>query len=87
MNWVILSAGGGGRGRDPASIEIVTNMPEDPDEMAPLAAQGVTRMMVPVVGLVGVKDRGSTGLRMSSSGARQSNDMRICRLRSIEGII
>ena len=48
-------------GRDPASIEIVTNMPEDPDEMAPLAAQGVTRMMVPVVGLVGVKDRGIDG--------------------------
>ena len=36
-------------------------MPEDPDEMAPLAAQGVTRMMVPVVGLVGVKDRGIDG--------------------------
>ena len=48
-------------GRDPASIEIVTNMPEDPDEMVPLAAQGVTRMMVPVVGLAGVKDREING--------------------------
>lgn len=48
-------------GRDPAAVEIVTNMPEDPDEMAFLAAQGVTRMMVPVVGLAGVKDRGIDG--------------------------
>ena len=48
-------------GRDPAAIEIVTNMPEDPEEMVPLAGSGVTRMMVPVVGLAGVKDRGIEG--------------------------
>ena len=48
-------------GRDPAAIEIVTNMPEDPDEMGPLAEAGVARMMVPVVGLAGVKDRGIDG--------------------------
>lgn len=48
-------------GRDPAAIEIVTNMPEDPDEMVPLARSGVTRMMVPVVGLAGIKGRGIQG--------------------------
>lgn len=48
-------------GRDPNNIEIVTNMPEDEAEMVPLAEAGVTRMMVPVVGLAGVKDRGIDG--------------------------
>jgi len=48
-------------GRDPDAVEIVTNMPEDEREMAPLARSGVTRMMVPVVGLAGVKDRGIAG--------------------------
>lgn len=48
-------------GRDPAAVEIVTNMPEDEDEMSYLAENGVTRMMVPVVGLAGVKDRGIDG--------------------------
>ena len=36
-------------------------MPEDPDEIATLAVQGVIRMMVPVIGLAGVKDRGIGG--------------------------
>ena len=36
-------------------------MPEDPDEIATLAVQGVTRMMVPAIGLAGVKDRGIGG--------------------------
>ncbi|MFL2541522.1 MAG: hypothetical protein ACJ0UT_06065 [Candidatus Latescibacterota bacterium] len=36
-------------------------MPEDPDEIATLAVQGVIRMMVPVIGLAGVKDRGIRG--------------------------
>ena len=36
-------------------------MPEDEDEMALLARSGVTRMMVPVAGLAGVKDRGIDG--------------------------
>jgi len=48
-------------GRDPDAVEIVTNMPEDEDEMALLAKSGVTRMMVPVVGLAGVKGRGIDG--------------------------
>jgi probable F420-dependent oxidoreductase len=48
-------------GRDPDAIEIVTNMPEDPEEMESLAKSGVTRMMVPVVGLAGVKSRGIEG--------------------------
>jgi len=48
-------------GRDPGSVEIITNMPEDEGEMALLAKSGVTRMMVPVVGLAGVKDRGING--------------------------
>mgnify|MGYP001428927834 CR=1 FL=1 len=48
-------------GRDPDAVEIVTNMPEDEGEMAILAKSGVTRMMVPVVGLAGVKDRGIDG--------------------------
>lgn len=51
----------GEAGSDPDTIEIVTNMPKDSDEMAPLAANGVTWIMVRVMGLAGVKDRGIDG--------------------------
>ena len=36
-------------------------MPDDPDEIATLAAPGVIRMMLPVIGLACVKDRGIGG--------------------------
>ena len=41
-------------GRDPASIEITTGMPRDPDEVPRLAAAGVQRLLVPVTGIAGL---------------------------------
>ena len=42
-------------GRDPSDIEITASMPDDPAELAALAARGVRRVLVPVTGVAGLK--------------------------------
>ena len=42
-------------GRDPASVEITTSMPDDPAELPALAARGVSRVLVPVTDAAGLK--------------------------------
>lgn len=44
-------------GRDPASIEITTSLPDDEDELLLLAAAGVSRVLVPVTGAAGLRQR------------------------------
>ena len=42
-------------GRDPASVEITASMPDDPETLPALAAAGVSRVLVPVTGVAGLK--------------------------------
>jgi probable F420-dependent oxidoreductase len=42
-------------GRDPASVEITAGMPENPDELPALAASGISRVLVPVTSVAGLK--------------------------------
>ncbi len=42
-------------GRDPGSIEITASMPDDPDEIPALAARGISRLLVPVTSVAGLK--------------------------------
>jgi probable F420-dependent oxidoreductase len=42
-------------GRDPASIEITASMPDDPAELPALAARGISRVLVPVTSVAGLK--------------------------------
>ncbi len=42
-------------GRDPASIEITASMPDDPTMLPAMAAAGISRVLVPVTGVAGLK--------------------------------
>ena len=42
-------------GRDPAAVEITASMPDDPAELPALAARGVSRVLVPVTSVAGLK--------------------------------
>lgn len=42
-------------GRNPASVEITASMPDDPETLPALAAAGVSRVLVPVTGVAGLK--------------------------------
>jgi probable F420-dependent oxidoreductase len=44
-------------GRDPASIEITTSLPDDLDEIPALAARGVHRLLVPTTPMAGLPTR------------------------------
>ncbi len=48
-------------GRDPASVEITASMPDDPSEIPALAARGISRVLVPVTSVTGLKSR-ATGI-------------------------
>jgi len=42
-------------GRDPRDVEITASMPDDPQDLKALAALGVSRVLVPVTGVAGLK--------------------------------
>ncbi len=42
-------------GRDPDALEITTSMPDDPDEIPALAARGVSRIVIPVSPMAGLR--------------------------------
>jgi probable F420-dependent oxidoreductase len=42
-------------GRDPRSVEITASMPDDPAELPALAARGVSRVLVPVTNVAGLR--------------------------------
>ncbi len=42
-------------GRDPAAVEITASMPEDPAELPAMAARGISRVLVPVTSVAGLK--------------------------------
>ncbi len=42
-------------GRDPDSVEITASMPDDPTKLPALAARGISRVLVPVTSVAGLK--------------------------------
>lgn len=52
-------------GRDPKDVEITASMPEDLADLPALAARGVSRVLVPVTGVAGLKKviRGADDVR------------------------
>src|SRR3984957_6790435 len=48
-------------GRDPKSIEITASMPDDPAGLPALAARGISRVLVPVTSVTGLRSR-ATGI-------------------------
>ncbi|MGE0226195.1 MAG: LLM class F420-dependent oxidoreductase [Acetobacteraceae bacterium] len=42
-------------GRDPKAVEITASMPEDLDQLSAMAAAGISRVLVPVTGVAGLK--------------------------------
>ncbi len=42
-------------GRDPAAVEITASMPDDPADLPAMAARGISRVLVPVTSVAGLK--------------------------------
>lgn len=51
----VVHAAAEAAGRDPRAIEITASMPDDPAEIPALAARGISRVLVPVTGMGGLK--------------------------------